>query len=159
MDKQYNFTFTYVASKSQSTPTTPTTASNIPTTPNANATQETSNAEQFAMGAGKRVAGYVAQQAMAPLNQVTGGMATPVFNLGQSIVTGAGAGAIGGAAVALALQAINLAISKIQERIAKNEAKANEMNERDNLLIKAGVKSYATFYTGNFGGVKSTDRK
>lgn len=158
MDKQYSFIFSYAPSATVNVPTTPdSNAQNVPTTPKA--TESSGKGEDFAQGIAKRTTGYLQQQMLAPLNQVTGGMATPTFNLAKTVITGAGAGAIGGAAVMLVIQGLQLAISKIQERIAKNEAKAAEMNERDNLLIKSGAKTTATFYTGNFNGVKSTERK
>lgn len=156
MEKQYSFVFTYEPTKPTNVPTTPT-PSNVPTTPTT--TETTGAGAEFAQGATKRMTGYIQQQMLSPLNQVTGGMATPTFNLAKTVITGAGAGAIGGAVVMLAIQGLQLAISKIQERIAKNEAKASEMNERDNLLIKSGAKTTATFYTGSFNGVKSTERK
>lgn len=157
--ENYNFNFTISATDSPTIPTAPDTA-NIPTTPDiAKSSGATTTGQQIAEGAGKRIAGFVTQQALAPLNQVTGGMATPVFNVAKSIFSGAGAGAVTGAAISAVISGIQLAINKIEERIAKNEAKAAELNERDNLLIMAGTKTTATFYQGNFNGVKSTERK
>ena len=113
----------------------------------------------FGAGLAKRAAGSLTHMALAPLNQATGGLATPEFNVGKAAVAGTGAAAIGGAAAMLAIQAVQLAIKAIQEQIAKNKAKAAEMNERDNALIRAGAKSYATSYEGRFSGVKATDRR
>lgn len=155
----YHFEFTAAQTDKPSVPTAPTTP-NIPTAPDTTTSAGGSTTgQQIVQSAGKRVAGFATQQALAPLNQVTGGMATPVFNTAKALITGAGAGAIAGAAISLIIAGIQTAISKIQERIAKNEAKAAELNERDNLLIKAGTKTTATFYSGDFYGVKSTERK
>lgn len=155
----YHFEFTQVQTEKPSVPTAPTTP-NIPTAPDTTTSAGgNTTGQQIAESAGKRVAGFATQQALAPLNQVTGGMATPVFNTAKTVIAGGGAGAITGAVVSLLITGLQLAINKIQERIAKNEAKAAELNERDNLLIKAGTKTTATFYSGDFNGVKSTERK
>lgn len=159
--QNYNFqvTVTTATAPAPAVPTTPD-KPNIPTAPD---TTESSGGltigQEVAQAATKRLTGVVEQQALAPLNQVTGGMAAPVYNVAKNVISGAGAGAITGAAIGAIISGIQLAISKIQERIAKNEAKAAELNERDNLLIKAGAKTTATFYSGSFNGVKSTERK
>lgn len=157
--QNYNFEVTIVTTETPSVPTAPDTG-NIPTAPDiTKSSGAMTRGEQIAQGAGKRLTNYVTQQALAPLNQLTGGMATPTFNMTKGLITGASAGGIGGAAIGVVIAGLQLAISKIQERIAKNEAKANELTERDNLLIKAGTKTTATFYTSNFNGVHSTERK
>lgn len=95
---------------------------------------------------------------ISPLNSATGGLASPVYSLGKSIAMGAGAAAIGGGIAGLMVAGVMLAVTKMQERIQKMEAKAEQANNRDNALIRAGVKSYATDYTGNLSGVKSIKR-
>ena len=157
--QNYNFEVTVTTVERPAIPTAPDTG-NVPTAPDSGKPTATSTTgQQIAQNAGKRLASYAEQQALAPLNQVTGGMATPVYNIAKGIFTGASAGAVTGAVIGAAIAGIQLAISKIEERIAKNEAKAAELNERDNLLIKAGTKTTATFYSGNFNGVKTVERK
>lgn len=158
-DYIFNFTVTPPSQQAPSVPTSPS-PGNIPTAPDKGLSSGSATiGQQVAQGATKRLTSVIEQQTLAPLNQVTGGMATPVFNVAKGVISGAGAGAIAGAAINAVIAGIQLAISKIEERIAKNEAKAAELNERDNLLIKSGAKTTATFYEGNFNGVKSTERK
>lgn len=106
-------------------------------------------------GAGRRVLSGVENFALSPLNQVTGGLASPSYDLAKNAITG---GAVGGAAVGLAIAAITLAVREIQKRIAENEAKAEAANNRDNLLLRSGRVTQATHYTSNVFGVKSTTR-
>ncbi len=106
-------------------------------------------------GAGRRALSGVENFALSPLNQATGGLASPSYNLAKNAITG---GAVGGAAVGLAIAAINLAVREIQKRIAENEAKAEAANNRDNLLLRSGRVTQATHYTSSVFGVKSTTR-
>ncbi len=114
--------------------------------------------QSFATGAGKRAADQAAQYALSPLNQVTGGLATPTYQLAKSFANGTSKAAIGGAAVGIAIAALNFAIQKIKEEIAENKAKAESANNRDNLLIKSGRVTQATYYSGNLFGVRKTTR-
>lgn len=130
----------------------------VPTKP-AKPPQLTSAASNtFAAGAGRRAGDQIAQLALSPLNSATGGLASPAYQLGKSALSGGGAGAIGGAAVGVAIAAVNLAIRKIQERMAKIEAEAQQANNRDNLLMRAGVVSGATHYEGTLRGVRKMNR-
>lgn len=117
-----------------------------------------SGAGAFIEGAGKRAISGIAQVALAPLNTATGGLAMPVYSLGRTIAMGASAGAIGGAAVGVAIAGIQLLVRKIEERMAKFEDEALRANNHDNLLIRAGIVQEPTYYSASFRGVKSTTR-
>lgn len=101
----------------------------------------------------------VSQFILSPLNQATGGLATPAYRLGKPIITGAGAAAIGTGVAGLAIFGLQKAIDAINKRVTEMENKAAEANERDNTLIRAGSKNYITDYKGDFWGVNSVNRK
>ena len=102
----------------------------------------------------------VQQAVINPLNQATGGLASPAIKLGKAIGTGAGAAAIAGPLAMLAVAGVNLAINAIEKRISELEAQVDKFGERDNLLIRAGYAGDATFYEYNFfTGVHKTDRR
>ena len=111
-------------------------------------------------GFGKKIAEDSIQRGIiSPLNSVTGGLASPVYSLGKSIATGASGAAIGGAVAGIAMAGLQLAVTKIQERVARLESQADAANERDNTLIRAGAKTAPTFYEANFfRGVVKTNR-
>lgn len=99
----------------------------------------------------------ISQFIISPLNSATGGLVSPAYSVGKALVTGGAIGsAIGTAAVALVVKGLEY----LEKRVAKMEAKADEMNNKDNILIRSGSKSAATFYKGNISGVKeiSTSR-
>jgi hypothetical protein len=163
-DKVYRFEFAVTGIPSDGTiPTTP--SQEIPTGiggASSKASAPQSGFQQALASGGKRLVNAVAMEALAPLNQATGGLASQGVMAGVAVYNaafkGASWGAVGDSAIGIAITAIQFAINKIQERIAQNEAKAAELNEKDNLLIKAGTKSTPTFYNGSFRGVNSTDR-
>lgn len=91
---------------------------------------------------------------VSPLNQATGGLASPIYQVGKSIVTGGSAAAIGAGLAGIGVAAVMFAISKIEERMAKMEAEAEKANNRDNALIRAGSVSSPTYYKATLFGVK-----
>lgn len=95
---------------------------------------------------------------VSPLNSATGGLASPVYHIGKALVTDKSSAMIGVSIAGLAMAGVMFAINAIETRIAKMEAKAEEMNNKDNALIRAGSKGTATYYTGGLSGVKSTNR-
>lgn len=101
----------------------------------------------------------IERAAISPLNAATGGLASPVYQLGKTVITGGGAAAIGGGIAGIVMAGVQLAINKINARVARLESEAQSANERDNVLIRAGVKSQATFYEADFfRGVHKTNR-
>lgn len=148
----YNFIFSSdTTNKSATVPVTPTT-SNVAAVPNTTV----SNTQSSMAGLGTRVAeGVIRQTVISPLNSATGGLASPIYSAVKVGMTG---GAIGAAVGGIVIAGINLAITKIKERVAKMEAKAEAANNRDNVLLAGGLTTEATFYKGSFRGVRKTDR-
>ena len=91
---------------------------------------------------------------ISPLDTYTRGFATR----GYSAVKALGKGnlkAFGSVMGGVAIYGLYLGIEALQKRVEKMENKAAEMNEKDNVLLRAGSVSQATFYQGNLWGVKS----
>jgi hypothetical protein len=110
-------------------------------------------------GFGKSIANGATTMALSPLNTATGGLASPVFNVGKALVTGASAGAVGGAIAGVVMAGVNLAIRKISERMDRLEAEAQNLNNHDNVLIRGGFKADATYYDAKFfSGVEKVER-
>lgn len=97
---------------------------------------------------------------ISPLNSATGGLASPLYKAGKSIASGASVGvAVGGLVGTLSIMALQFAINAIENRMKEIETKVNDLNNNDNLLIRAGATSTATYYSGNiFGITTKTDR-
>jgi hypothetical protein len=124
----------------------------VPTTP--------AGGKTFGDGLEKRLAENAIERfAISPLNQATGGLASPLYQIGKGIVTGKGAAMIGAGVAGLAMAGIMLAVNALQERMAKMEADAEKANNNDNALIRAGSVSKATFYKASLAGVKKVDRR
>lgn len=116
---------------------------------------ETTPAQLVKRGLIERGSDEIARAALGPLNSSVGNLALPVYAVGRSWVKGAGTAALASAAVGVAFQALQFGIQKLQERVAKMEAKADKANDRDNLLLRAGSKASATYYSGSLFGVKT----
>lgn len=97
---------------------------------------------------------------VSPLNTVTGGLASPLYNAGKSILTADSIGSVAGGLIAtISLIAIQAGLNALDNRMREIESKVNDLNNNDNLLIKAGSVSKATYYSGNiFGITKKTNR-
>ena len=97
---------------------------------------------------------------ISPLNTVTGGLASPLYQSAKKIAKGATIGAIAGDLVATGvLVAIQFGLNALQNRMQEIETKVANLNNTDNALIRAGSVSKTTYYTGNIFGVRSrTDR-
>lgn len=104
--------------------------------------------------------GSIAQYIISPLNTVTGGLASPVYQSIRKMARGQTFGAVAGDLVATGiLLAVSTGLNALQKRMEEVEAKVNEMGNNDNALIRAGSVSKATYYSGNIFGIKSkTDR-
>lgn len=102
----------------------------------------------------------MSQYIVSPLNTVTGGMASPLYQSAKKLARGATIGAVAGDLVATGvLMAVNYGLSELQKRIQQVETQVTEMGNTDNALIRAGSVSKVTYYTGNVFGIKSrTDR-
>jgi len=136
--------------KNTTKPTIPTQPTNsIPTVP-------TGSTKSVTKGMGKNIVeNSISQFVVSPLNSATGGLASPAYSIGKAVATG---GAVGSAIGSALIVGVTLAINEIEKRVAKMESKAEEMNNKDNTLIRAGTTSVATFYSGNVFGVSSTNR-
>ena len=114
------------------------------------------NAQQAGSAFGKNIANQSINRALiSPLNSATGGLASPVYQVGRGMATGASAAAIGGGLASLAIAGVMLAVNEMGKRVARMEAKAEEMNNRDNLMIRAGSKETPTNYNGGLFGIKT----
>lgn len=92
-------------------------------------------------------------QMISSVSSATGFNISPAINFGKALITGAGAGAIAGAGVALAGQVISLVYNAISNKIAELKQQAAEANERDNQLILSGsldISGY-TITKGKYG--------
>ena len=108
-----------------------------------------------------KVSGDAAKAAiLTPLNSAVGRVSRPLYMAGRRIANGGKIGAaVGTAAGALAIIAIQETINTIQKRIDDIQQQVEKLNEADNVLIRSGAVSTATYYTGNFFGIKKkTDR-
>lgn len=99
-----------------------------------------------------------------PLNQVTGGLWSPARQTVKAIRSGAGGAAIAGGVTAIAFMAIERGVTALiqahEERIQKLETEAQEANNNDNLLIKAGklnISNMSISYN-KYGKATYTDR-
>lgn len=136
------------------------THSSIPTTagPSKIKTTKLSSAQESTIESGLRsklTESTIERAVISPLNSATGGLASPAYSLGKTLLTGGTAAAIGGGIATVAIAGVMLAVNKIEQRVARMESKAEQMNNRDNTLIRAGSKGFATEYTGGLSGVKS----
>lgn len=92
---------------------------------------------------------------ISPLNTVTGGLASPVANTIKRIYNGASAGAVvGGAVATIGIIAIQSGIRYLQNRMQELETKVESLNNEDNVLLRAGSVSKATYYSANIIGIK-----
>lgn len=98
----------------------------------------------------------IQQFIVSPLNTATGGLATPLYQSAKRIANGATMGAVAGDLVAtLGIMAIQATISALQTRMQEIEQKVTELGNADNVLIRAGSVSKATYYSGNIFGVQT----
>lgn len=90
----------------------------------------------------------VAEQKLidSPLNQLTNGMYRPAKQLVTTVVKGASsgwtralAGGVGAVALNLGILGIQKLVQAHEEKIAKLESEANESNENDSVMIRAGT--------------------
>lgn len=93
---------------------------------------------------------------ISPLNTVTGGLASPVANTIKRIYSGnISAGAVvGGAVATIGIMAIQGGIRYLQNRMQELETKVESLNNEDNVLLRAGSVSKATYYSANIIGIK-----
>lgn len=100
------------------------------------------------------------QTIISPLNSVTSGLASPIYKLAKTaMTTGITTAGLATAGVAIAMQLISTGIGHIQNRLAKLETEARELGNNDNVLLRAGSVSQASYYTYNLFGVsKKTNR-
>lgn len=88
---------------------------------------------------------------ISPLNTATGGLARPVYRATKRIARG---GSVSVAMGTLAVMAIQVGLQALQKRVKDLETKAENLNNTDNALIRAGSISKATYYTANVFGIK-----
>lgn len=97
---------------------------------------------------------------LTPLNSSIGRVSRPLYMAGRRIIHGGSIGsALGGAAGAIAMMGIEAMLNSLEKRINDIQEQVRDLNNTDNVLIRAGSVSTATYYTGNILGVKQrTDR-
>lgn len=112
-----------------------------------------SQSEEIMSTVAGRIGHKLSSQAINSVSSAVGFNLSPAVNLGKAIMSGAGAGAIAGAGVALANQVFSMVYNAIANRIAKLEQEAAEANERDNQLILSGNLdvSGCTIQKGKYG--------
>lgn len=124
-------------------------------------TQGKNSKKTFADTFTQKIENTAIQQAViSPLNTVTGGLASPIYKAGRSIMRGASVGAaLGSVGATLAIMAVTEVVNKLQQRMADLETKAINLGNTDNALIRAGSVSKTTYYSANITGiVKTTNR-
>lgn len=100
------------------------------------------------------------QTIVSPLNTVTGGFANPVYRTAKRLVSGGSVGvALGSFAVTVGVLALERGIEALQNRVATLEKQANQLNNNDNVLLRAGSVRQATYYTSNIFGIKKTTNR
>ena len=98
---------------------------------------------------------------ISPLNTATGGLASPLYRSAKQLISGSATfGAVAGSLTAsLAIIAVQKGIEALQNRMAEVEEKVKTLNNADNVILRAGAVSTATYYSGNIFGIqKKTDR-
>lgn len=92
---------------------------------------------------------------ISPLNQLTGGFAGPIYRaIKRSQTSKMSGGAIAGGLVAtLAILALKTGITHIQNRVQKVEEEVTRLNNADNVVIRAGSVSKATYYSTGWSGL------
>ena len=98
---------------------------------------------------------------ISPLNQATGGLASPLYNTAKQLVSGTSnvGSVLAGGAVAIGAIALQKGIEALERRMQNLEKQASELNNNDNALLRAGSVSQATYYSANMLGVqKKTNR-
>lgn len=98
----------------------------------------------------------IQQFIVSPLNTVTGGLASPLYASARQLARGATLGAVAGDLIATAgIMALQFGIQALQNRIQEIEQKVTELGNADNVRIRAGSVSTATYYSGNIFGITS----
>ncbi len=106
---------------------------------------------------GEQIAGQIGNkligQAVSSASSAAGFNLAPAFNLGKSILAGAGGGAIASAGISLITQIVSFIWSSVSARIAELRQEAAQANERDNTLILSGSLdiSGCTIKKGKYG--------
>lgn len=102
----------------------------------------------------------VEQTIVSPLNTVTGGFANPIYRTAKRLVSSGSVGvALGSFAVTVGVLALERGIEALQNRVATLEKQANQLNNNDNVLLRAGSVRQATYYTSNIFGIKKTTNR
>lgn len=92
---------------------------------------------------------------VSPLNTVTGGLASPVASTIKRLYSSTSTRAVLGTAVAtVGMLAIQKGIRYLQNRMQELETKVESLNNEDNVLLRAGSVSKATYYSANIIGIK-----
>ena len=106
-------------------------------------------AEELKSSVGGQVVGSIA----GSLSSKLGVNLMPAVGLGKSIITGAGAAAVGGGIAAVALTIAEAALNAWLNYKAEQEQKAIDANNQDNILILAGKLNItgATITKGSWG--------
>lgn len=94
---------------------------------------------------------------ISPLNTITGGFASPIYRTAKRLASGAAVGAtLGAFGATLAIMAVQKGLEHLQNRVKEVEEEVSKLNNTDNVLIRAGAVSKATYYSRNFLGIKKT---
>lgn len=92
---------------------------------------------------------------ISPLNTATGGLASPLASTIKSIAGGDGIGKnLGVLGGTLGIMAIQKGLQALQNRMTELQTKVDSLGNEDNLLIRAGSVSKATYYSANIMGIK-----
>ena len=92
---------------------------------------------------------------ISPLNTATGGLASPVASTIKRIAGGGSIGqSLGTLGATFGIMAIQKGLQALQNRMTELQTKIDSLGNEDNLLIRAGSVSKATYYSANITGIK-----
>lgn len=116
--------------------------------------------KSFGQGFAKRAAvGSIERFVATPLNQVTGGLASPVYQIGRAVALGSSAAVIGSSIAMLSLSVIMLSVRALEDRMSKFETEAKAKNEREVLIYRQGFTSQVSTYKASLiNGVYKVNR-
>ena len=118
--------------------------------------QESGEVNSVVQSFGNSVIQKAENAVLSPLNQIMGGLATPVYTLAKALEQHSDIVAeVGG----LAFAGVKLTVKLILNEYSKTDARVAQANERDNMLLRAGAVSHATFYERDgISGIRKKSR-
>lgn len=122
------------------------------------ATPKTTEKKQsFATGFNTKFQNEVIQNAiLSPLNQATGGLASPIYSSVRQLARGGSFKALAGGLIGFAIvKGIELGLEALNKKVAELDTQVKELGNNDNVLLRAGAINTATYYTRSFLSIKN----